>query len=387
MTRRIADEVDAMHGRYRRTSQALNLAIGAMIAHDTSRGNGAFDGIDVERLFAAVQMLADRDNLEVSPFVSWNASLESIEGPGALPAFWAKDFKRAILSDFDSRLERSIADAVRGIMGTSRGTSVFHALERDMIAALQRAVYVDPGRVDYLSPLLNVGSAGEPVQIATLNYDRSVELLAARAGRELDTGVGLWAGGYEWDWEAGAEIRLLKMHGSADWYLGGERAQPGRLHESKVIVTPDWSAENLVGGSLGVVFGQRGKLRSEGPFLAMLRGLDDFLARTDHLVVVGYSLRDEHINTAIRRWFNRCDSPRVTLVDPSLPELSDDRRGSPFLKELLRAMTGDEYPPELNPAHEIVRLPASEALFKLFGAGPSLEPVDSGAPPPAPLAG
>jgi len=171
-----------------------------------------------------------------------------------------------------------------------------------MVAALQRALHIEPSAVDYLAPLLNV--AERPLRIATLNYDRSVEILAARKGASLDTGVDAWTGGFDWEWDPEADIRLLKLHGSIDWILGSELAGDGRLAEDKVRVAQDWNAENLVRGSLALVFGQRGKLRSNGPFLAMLREFDSFLSSTEHLVVIGYSFRDDHINAVIRRWFN-----------------------------------------------------------------------------------
>jgi hypothetical protein len=78
-------------------SSALNVAIGAMIAHDTARGGGPYDGVDVERLFSAVEMLADRENLEIAPFVAaWNPALDGIGNTsGGLSPFWGKNFKRA----------------------------------------------------------------------------------------------------------------------------------------------------------------------------------------------------------------------------------------------------------------------------------------------------
>lgn len=74
MTKAIVDRVGATRTDL---SLALNFAVGAMIAHDTARGANPYAGIDVERLFAAVQMLASRGDLETTPFVaSWAPALD-----------------------------------------------------------------------------------------------------------------------------------------------------------------------------------------------------------------------------------------------------------------------------------------------------------------------
>jgi hypothetical protein len=53
-----------------------------------------------------------------------------------------------------------------------------------------------------------------------------------------------------------------------------------------------------------VVFGEAGKLRSEGPFLELLLAWAAALKRAANLLVVGYSFRDQHVNELIARWFN-----------------------------------------------------------------------------------
>jgi hypothetical protein len=149
--------------------------------------------------------------------------------------------------------------------------------------------------IDYLAPIL--ASSDSRIQVATLNYDKSIELLAERANMTLDTGVRSWSGGYDWNWDETARVRLLKLHGSLDWYL--HRGQGSRMDGDNIAVWPDGESDKPRGGTLAVVFGHGVKLRSDGPFLAMLHEFDRFLSSTDRLVVVGYSMRDDHINAAI----------------------------------------------------------------------------------------
>jgi hypothetical protein len=43
---------------------------GVLLADEGARGESPFAGLDVERVFAAVELLAERDSLEASPFVA-----------------------------------------------------------------------------------------------------------------------------------------------------------------------------------------------------------------------------------------------------------------------------------------------------------------------------
>ena len=65
-----------------------------------------------------------------------------------------------------------------------------------------------------------------------------------------------------------------------------------------------------------VVFGEAGKLRSEGPYLELPLAWSAELRLADSLVVVGYSFRDQHVNEVIARWFHADARRRITVVDP-----------------------------------------------------------------------
>ena len=64
-----------------------------------------------------------------------------------------------------------------------------------------------------------------------------------------------------------------------------------------------------------IVFGQT-KLRPDGPFIGLLLEFARRLEETDHLVVVGYSFRDDHVNEQIRRWLGGQQKRTMTVVDP-----------------------------------------------------------------------
>ncbi|MEV6272670.1 SIR2 family protein [Kribbella sp. NPDC051936] len=378
LTQRIVEDISrSSNGAYRGLSPAINFAIGALIAHDTARGGDAFAGVDVERLFAAVRMLSDRDNLEIAPFVSaWSDGLRFMRRKGRMPAFFKDNFSRALTTGSGTTLDRLFADAVRAVVNEATADEIFAELGGDMIGSLRGCLDLDGSSVDYLAPLL--ARSDDTTTIATLNYDRSIELLAGRAGLDLTTGIDLWSGGYDWDWEAGKDVYLLKLHGSLDWRIEMEQTENGMAHEvvRSFLKSDNDGFQRLGAANLGVIFGQREKLRADGPFLAMLREFGEMLKTCERLVVVGYSFRDDHINAAIRRWFTDRPKPKVTLIDPML---ADEQwvysRISPFLKELLRAMR-EGYSNEFKPEHQLLGVGAGAGLRQVFGDGPELQPVD-----------
>lgn len=386
LTRAICDVVEKSYGDRNPLAQALNVAIAALTGHDVARGGNVFEGIDVERLFSAVQMLADRENAELTPFVSsWNRSLDGLSQHGLDSHHFQRRFKELLVNkmeDAGDTFTRYFAASVRSVF-SSGADSVFAALESAMLIALRAALQVDAAKVDYLSPLFN--ATDRPVQIATLNYDRSVEILAERAGLSLSVGVEHWAGGFEWEWGEDHGIHLLKLHGSVDWWAvdrhPDEQTVGLQLRDEAIIVQSTPRDGESVRPAL--VFGLRGKLRAAGPFLAMLREFDAFLSQTDELVVVGYSFRDGHINASIRRWLSHNKDAALTIIDPAMDPnemryTSIDGVGlitgtsETFLADIGSYITqpiSDGVITEFvsRPPHRVLRESASQGLEKVLG--------------------
>jgi len=320
-------------------------------------------------------MLGNRDAVEVAPFVAaWSPILDSIGPEGRFPSFFDKELKDAITSErsHGHRAEQLIKDAIYSLTEKKDGQATFRNLETSMMQALRTLVAIDPSNVDYLSPLLQISPS--PIRIATLNYDRSIEELANRAGMVCDTGIVAWPGSHDWTWDPSADIHLLKLHGSIDWVLTSQMGLGG-LKESRVIVSvPSGNDHGIRRDSPALVFGTRGKLRAEGPFLAMLRAFDAFLSTADRLLVVGYSFRDEHINTAIRRWINVGTDRRLVVIDPNYnPHVLRDRSNLTFAHELTQAMTvRDGGEAHWREGFVVLGTGAGEGLLNLLGPGPSI---------------
>jgi hypothetical protein len=77
MTRSIIDQVEKEDPLYART---LRFVAGGLLFQTGVRGEDPFGGVDVEELFSAVLLLADRNTLEAAPFIgSWHPMVERLD--------------------------------------------------------------------------------------------------------------------------------------------------------------------------------------------------------------------------------------------------------------------------------------------------------------------
>lgn len=308
MTRRL---VDAVAGGYpgSQTAQALNFVCGALVLHDSAQGRSPYEALDVERVFAAVGLLAQRRELEVTPFVSsWQPAVDAWDAP-PLPSLFDRRFLEKLGSPAADASRNELVKLVRAATGKGDGR-VYERLTADMVRHLVHLIAVQPKSTGYLIPLLRSGQTLGPLTIATLNYDRSIELAAQAEDILVHTGLTEWTKTKTWNWPKRG-VRLLKLHGSIDWRW--ERSPNTPLRNITVEQTEDPQDDRR---PPAIVFGARGKLQVQGPFLSLLSEFELQLGLTDRLIVIGYPFRDQHVNEVIRRWVVDGDAREITIVDP-----------------------------------------------------------------------
>jgi hypothetical protein len=91
------------------------------------------------------------------------------------------------------------------------------------------------------------------------------------------------------------------------------------------------------------------------------------LAVATHLVVVGYSFRDDHVNHVIRSWLADHQATTLVVIDPYFPAESTAWKEG-FQQELrIRLIPPDGGPPELQfrQRMHIIRARAADALPNL----------------------
>jgi hypothetical protein len=291
--------------------------------YDAVRGARTL-ALDVERVFAAVELLSERKALEVTPFVeSWQRGADDRDG----------------LSE-----------------------PIYPALMRRMLDELRRQLDVTGADVSYLEPAI-VAATKWDVRIATLNYDRTVEVAGDTAGVRIGTGIHHWVHTGHWSWGA-SEIPLLKLHGSIDWAWQDDLPSPGRLPSRFIEETPRPARESR---PPVLVFGLRGKLRAEGPFIAALAEFESWLASAQRLIVVGYSFRDDHVNQIVRRWTYERRQQELVIVDPAIPAAIPTKASARTFRELLLAYLARGKRNDVASTRlRVIRRPAARAMLEVF---------------------
>jgi SIR2-like protein len=351
---------------YTDLAAALNFVCGALIAYDSAAGMNPFDGVDVERVIAAVRLLARRSEIdEVTPFVAlWHPGVDVRDRrANVIPTV-----DQAMRDAFDQpatsgRIEKVLEEFVDTRTGRSGTGDTYSALADLMVDRLRLLIQVQPKTVSYLRPLIERGKHTGGLTIATLNYDRSVEIAAQEAGVPLTTGLQDWLATGAWIWGA-TGIRLLKLHGSINW-IWRERSSSSGAHElprRDVVV-----AQTLDAGEPAMVFGRGAKLDAKGPFLGLLAQFEQLLSASAQLVVIGYSFRDDHVNEVIRRWLTDEAGHRVTIVDPGWRD-----QAFPFDRSFASELESFLKPSPVTPSASaesrihIVREKCSDGLRTLF---------------------
>jgi hypothetical protein len=272
-----------------------------------SQANGHIFVPDIEAIFSAIEMLTHLDELEIRPFVTeLSQSVDVLDsGDQQYPKF-------SLL-----RLDH---------------IQVFGELLHEVPRILRRLLTLaDTSDVSYLHPLVNLAKTSQ-VTIATLNYDLSLEESAEQCGIKFSTGIDRWSSEWILEWPDPG-LKIIKLHGSLDWE-----------DEYRVQANLTFGGSDI-GESKGddhdsypfIIFGRREKLRPQGPFLDLRAEFASELRQTSHLVVIGYSFGDDHVNELIRKWQSSGSDRILVVVDPHFPTTWVEWKNS-FQWEILTAL-------------------------------------------------
>jgi hypothetical protein len=299
-------------GRWSYVGRAIDTAIGGLMQYNATLGD-PFAEVDIESLFATLDELGERRSNVLAPFVAaWSQpvdaaasetqeaqvnevvrGLEADMEKSASDAIRAAELRRAP----NIRLQRfrlALRDLFRSTSGTPSDPFQF-ATQLILQELLQLCWVADATRVEYLLPLVKATNR-KRLWIATLNFDNTIELAAATAGVTCDLGI---TGDYRpIEFSNDSPLTLAKLHGSVNW----SRPDPWRI---EIKDRPDLGA--------ALIFGAGNKLRVEGPYLDLLLAFRSKLETVNHLIVCGYSFRDDHINHTLVRWLQLNSSVRMSI--------------------------------------------------------------------------
>ena len=173
-----------------------------------------------------------------------------------------------------------------------------------------------------LQALLTLRSFGA-LWIFTTNYDRTIENACAAHSVAWSDGfeatshrpVADWCGRFD------SEVRIVKLHGSVNWYEDDPGGALHRLDRGYPLPAYDF---RLLRGSQQLrplmIIPTLEKEALGEPYVGLADRFVDVLAQSRVLIIVGSSLRDPHIRAHIK---HRLDNLRVLLVNPHAVQSRD----------------------------------------------------------------
>lgn len=167
-------------------------------------------------------------------------------------------------------------------------------------------------------PSLRCTNAHQIVFVTT-NYDRAIEVAANAEGVSLDDGFVKTADGEASRWTGfapdGSRVRLIKLHGSTNWYRDRPTERAFKLRHPM----PLFADGTLIFGNrtLGaaLVLPSREKILTREPYPRLSHAFLSFGDSAKLVVFVGSSLRDPHIRKAAEAW---AEKKPVFVVNPDL---------------------------------------------------------------------
>jgi NAD-dependent SIR2 family protein deacetylase len=161
--------------------------------------------------------------------------------------------------------------------------------------------------------------------VFTTNYDRLVEVAATSIGIECADGFenGVTRPESRWNGEFIRGLKLVKLHGSVNWYEEVDTQHLFRLERGYSLPSSDY---RLTHGSRALkplmIIPTLEKAILKSPYVGLLTQFSDSLRDTDFFVVIGNSLRDDHLrNTVAER--ARAGSLQIILVNPAAADQVD----------------------------------------------------------------
>jgi hypothetical protein len=270
-------------------------------------------GADVEELFTLVELLRERRDSPLNPFVTWSPVLEKLAAP-PLNALTIRDHIVSNAVETMRSISFLSAEAVAAAIEqalTYEGNEL-GPLTQGLLLGLRKLAGFDEESIGYLERLVEYVSQKNGT-LVTLNYDETLETAARRRSVAFELGIDAWTerGRVEF---SPSVLPIIKLHGSVSWRQHYETEDDISPPRYRIIVGP--ITELLTPPE--VIFGMGNKLRASGPFLDLLIAFRSRLEATRDLVVIGYSFRDDHVNQIILEWLHQDRGRILSIVDPAV---------------------------------------------------------------------
>jgi len=159
--------------------RVLYFVVGGLQFKRGVQGKDPFGGVDIEELFAAMDMLAKRTEIDAAPFIGqWHPAIADLETyrPSHVDQYLLRQKLKPLLAQ-----GRYTQSAYRASLGAN-STDVERFVD-ELIDVLQKITTPEVG--GYLAPLVRQGKT-RLLTVATLNYEPATKGHAGSIAREFN---------------------------------------------------------------------------------------------------------------------------------------------------------------------------------------------------------
>lgn len=181
-----------------------------------------------------------------------------------------------------------------------------------------------------------------PLWVFTTNYDRVLENACIVARVDYSDGFSQAEGAPVADWSGTFTqgVRIVKLHGSVNWYIDEKGGQIHRLDRGYALPAHDFRLTRRDHNLRPLmIIPTLEKQTTTEPYVHLATWFGDALRDTRVLIVIGSSLRDDHIRGVVR---TRMELLHVVLVNPDAGS-QHELLGFPRRTHLLAASAADFY--------------------------------------------
>lgn len=262
-----------------------------------------------------------------------NLAPELADALGELQGAWRVATKGGELADLERLYElltslnnegetASLPFALPGFTERSRAIELLTWELKKYVQA--RCLRVPPRRLGYLRPLASFTRFGQPLFIATLNYDACIETTLDGMGVNWTDGGppdGREFHGANLNFPADSAVHLVKLHGSVTWYHTRLDSEPGFMRRvlgahAQAGVSRAFRAARSMTHEAMMVYPTLHKALAHGPFPRLMTRAREGIAQSHLCIAIGYSFGDAHVRRLVLEALELNSELRLVVLTP-----------------------------------------------------------------------
>lgn len=188
-----------------------------------------------------------------------------------------------------------------------------------------------------LSVVAEVAASTETMDVFTLNHDLLLENLFAQSSIPFSDGFAQEDNDFtrfNWSWKSSDKVRLLKLHGSINWFRFDFTNEGKTTRQYARVVGDHRDARPAAGRAMevddqpAVLTGTTVKEQTYGLYLfgEIFSKFRRYLSKHDTIIVSGYGWGDKGINHRLNQWLGDGDDHRIVILHNNPDEVLAEKR-------------------------------------------------------------